>query len=185
MDNLADLTLRNGRVVTPLGVLRGGVAATGGVITHVAADTELPPGRDDHDVDGKVIFPGVIDPHTHMGVGDNWGPEKLESDFLTESQDAVSGGITTLVTTSVYGPSPRVPMVKQNIEAASRNSYVDFRITALMVTREHVEEIPELVALGVRSFKYYWGYKGPQAASFGLSEEGCPTDLFWLACEKM
>jgi len=185
MENMADLTVRNGRVVTPQGVLRGGVAATGGVITHVAADSELPPGREDHDADGKVIFPGVIDPHTHMGVGDNWGPEKLESDFLTESQDAVSGGITTLVTTSVYGPTPRVPMVKQNIEAASRNSYVDFRITALMVTREHVEEIPDLVELGVRSFKYYWGYKGPQAASFGLSEDGCPTDLFWLACEKM
>ena len=162
MDNVADLTLRNGRVVTSHGVLRGGVAA------HRRRDharrrrLRLPPGRDDIDVDGKVIFPGVIDPHTHMGVGDNWGPEKLESDFLTESQDAVSGGITTLVTTSVYGPSPRVPMVKQNIDAASRNSYVDFRITALMVTREHVEEIPELVELGVRSFKYTGATRGPK-----------------------
>ena len=57
MDTMADLTLRNGRVVTPHGVLHGGVAATGGVITHIAADTELPPGRDDIDVEGKVIFP--------------------------------------------------------------------------------------------------------------------------------
>jgi dihydropyrimidinase len=184
-EDQAELTLRNGRVVTPHGVIRGGVATSGGVITHVGADSTLPIGAEDVDVEGRVIFPGVIDPHTHMGVGDNWGPEKLERDFQTESRDAVTGGVTTIVTTSVYGPEPRVSMVKQNIEAASRGSHVDFRITALMVTRDHVDEIPDLVDLGVRSFKYYWGYKGPQAASFGLSEEGCPTDLFWLACERM
>jgi dihydropyrimidinase len=185
VNEASDLTLRNGHVVTPHGVVRGGVAASGGVITHVGADSTLPKGRDDVDVEGKVIFPGVIDPHTHMGVGDGWGPEKFESDFASESRDAICGGITSVVTTSVYGPSPRVPMVRDNIAAGNRTSFVDFRVTALMVTREHVDEIPGLVDLGVRSFKYYWGYKGPQAASFGISELGCPTDLFWLSCEAL
>jgi dihydroorotase-like cyclic amidohydrolase len=180
-----DLTLRNGVVVTPGGLIRGGLASVAGVITFVGADADLPAGREDLDVAGRVIFPGVIDPHTHMGVGDNWGPEKLEQDFGTESADAITGGVTTLVTTSVYGPAPRVPMVAQNIASGNKRSYVDFRITALMVTRAHAEEIPGLVDLGVRSFKYYWGYKGPQAESFGLSEVGCPTDLFWLSCEKI
>jgi dihydroorotase-like cyclic amidohydrolase len=181
----ADLTLRNGRVVTPQGVIRGGLAVRGGVIIQIGADHALPRAVEDVDVHGRVLFPGIIDPHTHMGVGDGWGPEKFENDFISESRDAITGGVTTIVTTSVYGPSPRVPMVKRNIEAANRQSYVDFRITALMVTREHIEEIPELVDLGVRSFKYYWGYKGPQAASFGLPEDGWPTDRFWLACEAM
>lgn len=185
MDEVSDLTLRHGRVVTPTGVVRGGLAATGGVITHIGADGTLPRGRHDVDVEGKVIFPGVIDPHTHMGVGDGWGPEKFEADFATESRDAICGGVTSVVTTSVYGPSSRVAMVRDNIAAAARTSLVDYRITALMVTREHVHEIPALVDLGVRSFKYYWGYKGPQAESFGLSESGCPTDLFWLACEAI
>jgi dihydroorotase-like cyclic amidohydrolase len=185
MEPHADLTLRNGRVVTPNGVLHGGISASGGRITHVGADSLLPPAAQDIDVGGKVIFPGVIDPHTHMGVGDDWGEEKLEADFLTESKDAVSGGVTTIVTTSVYGPSPRVAMVQSNIASGEKNSFVDFRITALMVTRDHLDEIDDLVALGVRSFKYYWGYKGPQAESFGLSSEGVQTDFFWLACERM
>src|SRR5437763_16762348 len=103
-EHQAQLTLRNGRVVTPQGIMRGGVAASGGVITHVGADSTLPAGEEDVDVAGKVIFPGVIDPHTHMGVGDNWGPEKLERDFHTESRDAATGGVTTIVSTSVYGP---------------------------------------------------------------------------------
>ena len=185
MNEQSDLTLRNGRVVTPSGVIHGGVAVSGGVITHVGADSELPRGREDVSVGGKVIFPGVIDPHTHMGVGDGWGREKLAADFATESVDALYGGVTTVVTTSVYGPEPRIAMVEDNIAAGNRASHVDFRITALMVSREQAAEIPGLVALGVRSFKYYWGYKGPQAASFGLSEVGTPTDVFWEACEAM
>lgn len=177
--------LKNGRVVTPGGVVPGGIAFEDGVITAIGPDATLPPAAETVDVDGKVIFPGVVDPHTHMGVGDGWGQSKFESDFDTESRDAVASGITSLVTTSVFGATPRVPTVEENIAAGNRRSYVDFRITGLMNTAEHVAEIPELVALGVRSFKYYWGYKGSQAASFGMSEVGIPTDLFWVACEAM
>src|SRR5262249_32501684 len=132
----ADLTLRNGLVVTPRGLIHGGLAARDGVITHVGSDASVPRGSDEVDVAGRIIFPGVVDPHTHMGVGDNWGPEKFEDDFATESRDAITGGVTTIVTTSVFGPSPRVPMVEANIAAGNRQSHVDFRITALMVTRE-------------------------------------------------
>jgi dihydroorotase-like cyclic amidohydrolase len=184
-DQPPDLTLRNGRVVTPAGVVRGGLTVTGGVITSVAEDHLLPTGEQTVDVAGKVIFPGLIDPHTHMGVGAGWGPEKFESDIATESIDALAGGITTIITTSVFGPTPRVPMVQANIDSGNRSSRTDFRVTALMVTREQMDEIPDLVSLGVRSFKCYWGYKGPQAESFGLSAIGFPTDLFWVACEKM
>ncbi len=184
-DQQPDLTLRNGRVVTPDGVIRGGVSVTDGVITAVAEDHLLPRGNETVDVGGKVIFPGLIDPHTHMGVGAGWGPEKFESDIATESLDALAGGVTTIVTTSVFGRSARVPMVQANISSGNASSRADFRITALMVTREQMDEMPDLVGLGVRSFKCYWGYKGPQAEGFGLSSSGFPTDLFWVACEKM
>ncbi len=181
----ADLTLRNGRVVTPHGIVRGGLSAHAGVITQIGADSALPRGTADVDVGGQVIFPGLIDPHTHMGVGDDWGPEKFESDIASESRDAITGGVTTLVTTSVYGRTPRTDMVRTNIASGNSASHADFRVTALMVTREHQDEIPDLVGLGVRSFKYYWGYEGAQAASFGLAEEGVSTGLFYTACEKL
>src|SRR5947209_1118287 len=135
----ADLTLRNGLVVTPGAIIRGGLSARAGVITHIGSDPELPRATEDVEVGGRIIFPGVIDPHTHMGVGDNWGPQKFESDIASESRDALAGGVTTIVTTSVYGPSPRVPMVQANIAAGNRQSHVDFRITALMATTEQIE----------------------------------------------
>src|SRR5215469_15002244 len=115
MNDQPDLTLRNGRVVTPSGVIRGGVTVAGGVITSVAEDHLLANGTQTVDIGGMVIFPGLIDPHTHMGVGAGWGAEKFETDIATESKDALAGGITTIITTSVFGPTPRVPMVQANI----------------------------------------------------------------------
>ena len=52
-----DLTLRNGLVVTPGGVVNGGVAIDGETILQVDADGLLPTGRREIDVGGKVIFP--------------------------------------------------------------------------------------------------------------------------------
>ena len=103
-----DLTLRNGLVVTPRGVIRGGVAIAGETIVQVDADNLLPTGRREIDVGGKVIFPGIIDRHARIGAGDNWGPEKMRSDFATESRDAAIGGMTTFVTTTVFGRESRV-----------------------------------------------------------------------------
>lgn len=182
----SELTLRNGLVVTPSGVLRGGIAVSGGVITHVGADATLPRGTEDVDVGGKVIFPGVIDPHCHLGVGDGHGPEKLESDFVTESRDAAAGGVTTLVSTTVFGTESRVWAVEDGIRRGTGTSQVDFRFNVVMTLREHCAEVAELTQrLGCRSFKFFTGYNGAQAASFGMLPEGVVWDFFWEACEAI
>lgn len=185
MNDSSDLTLRNGCVVTPTGVIRGGLAVKGGLITHVGADSALPLGATDVDVAGKIIFPGLIDPHVHLGLGVGWGPEKMERDFVTETRDAAAGGVTTLVTTSVFGQQARGEAIEAEISWGNRHSCVDFRISAVLTTREHLREITEVVKLGVRSFKLFTGYHGEQALGFGMSSEGVPWDFFYEACERI
>ena len=143
-----DLTLRNGLVVTPHGVLDGGVAIDDETILRVDADGMLPKGRREIDVGGKVIFPGVIDPHAHLGVGDNWGLEKMGSDFATESRDAAQGGITTFVSTTVFGRESRVAMLQRGIDLGNENSLIDFRLTPVMTVRPHLDEVKECVCDG-------------------------------------
>ena len=181
----SELTLRNGLVASPEGSLRGGVAATGGLITHVGPDATLPTGQHDLDVGGHVIFPGVIDPHVHIGVGDNWGPEKMQADFESESRDAAFGGITTLLTTTLFGRESRVEVTQQGIGWGNERSLVDFRFNVVMIKREDIDEVPALVALGVRSFKFFLGYKGPQGESFGMDPDGVPWDFFYASCEAI
>ena len=72
----ANLTLRNGLVVAPGGLLRGGLSIRDGRVTHVGADATLPQAEQDIDVKGRVIFPGLIDPHVHLGIGPGAGRDR-------------------------------------------------------------------------------------------------------------
>lgn len=182
---MADLTLKNGIVVTPHGLIRGGLAVTDGVITSVAADAELPQSGKAVDVGGKYLLPGLIDPHVHLGIGDNAGPEKLQRDFATESGDAALGGVTTMITTTLFGTESRGEVADLAIKTGNEYSTVDFRVTAVVTTREHLREAADLVKAGVRSFKFFLGYKGAQAESFGMNASGISWDFFYEACEAL
>src|SRR6185503_842935 len=182
---MPDLTLRNGTVVTPTGLVRGGLTVTDGVITSIGADPELPRGDTDLDVAGRYLLPGLIDPHVHLGIGDGAGPEKLRRDFVTESRDAAAGGVTTMITTTLFGTGSRGEAAELAIAEGDRHSTVDYRLTAVVTTREHLREAEALVSLGIRSFKFFLGYKGEQAESFGMNASGISWDFFYQACEAL
>src|SRR5690606_34759026 len=107
MSNEADLVIRNGMVVAGDGTYRGGIAVRDGVIVAMGNDAGLPSGETEIDATGKVVLPGAIDPHTHMGVGGSADEAKFTSDFVTETRAAATGGITTFVTNheNATGPS--------------------------------------------------------------------------------
>ena len=182
---MSNLTLRNGVVVTPGGLVHGGLAASDGVITQVGLDADLPTGEIDIDVDGKYLLPGVIDPHVHLGVGPGASAEKMQRDFVSESRDAASGGVTTMITTTLFGSGSRGEVAEQAIKAGNEHSLVDYRLTAVITTREQLDEAADLVKLGLRSFKFFLGYKGAQAESFGMNVDGISWDFFYQACEAL
>lgn len=182
---MATLTLRNALVVTPAGIVRGGLSAADGVITHLGADAGLPAGDEDIDCRSMHLLPGLIDPHVHLGIGDGAGPEKMERDFRTESRDAAAGGVTTMITTTLFGGESRAEVAELAIAAGNRESMVDFRLTAVITRREHLAEIAGLAKRGIRSYKFFLGYQGPQAESFGMAPDGISWDFFYQACEAI
>jgi dihydroorotase-like cyclic amidohydrolase len=182
---MADLRFRNGTVVTPQGLVRGGLAVTDGVISKVGADADLPEATADVDVSGKLLLPGIVDPHVHLGIGDGAGPEKLARDFASESRDAAAGGVTTMITTTLFGAESRGEVAELAIETGDQHSLVDYRLTAVVTTRDHLREAEDLVKAGIRSFKFFLGYKGAQAESFGMNAAGISWDFFYQACEAL
>jgi dihydroorotase len=62
----ADLVIRNGWVVTPGGIFRGGVGIRDGVFAAIGLEEALPPGEETMDVGGRYILPGLIDTHVHF-----------------------------------------------------------------------------------------------------------------------
>jgi dihydropyrimidinase/dihydroorotase len=166
----ADLVLKNGLVVTPSGILRGGVAVAGGRIAAVGEDAFLPPGNREIDLAGKHLLPGVIDPEVHLG-----SHRALADDFQTETRAAAAAGVTTwgLQLTSLFitggadkvkGPAdiPGFTRAMPAFYEAGRMSAIDFFLTPIVSTEEHVEEIPALAREhGITSYKIHLQMQGP------------------------
>ena len=113
------IAITNGKVLTiTQGTLdRGTVLIDEGRIVAVGENVEIPPEAEVHDVDGKVVMPGMIDPHCHVGVfPDGIGWEYSDGNELTDPitphlraldavhpedqafEELVTAGVTTVLT---------------------------------------------------------------------------------------
>lgn len=101
-----DVILKNGLVVTPTGVIQGGVAVAGEQIVAIGANAALGQAKREIDVQGKIIFPGTFDPHVHFGISDRFGDDAMVEDFLHDTKDCLIGGVTTIATTTLIGKDP-------------------------------------------------------------------------------
>lgn len=180
-----DLIVKNGLVVTPQGVLEGGVAVDGEKLTAVGASSSLGTAKREVDVQGKIIFPGMFNPHTHLGNGDDVSWQGLDDDFARDTKDFAIGGVTTFATTNVFSKDPLVQCIDRSIKSGTGRSFVDFKITGVVLTPEQITEIPAVARKGCLSFKFFTGYCGCQAESLGMPVSGITPDMFLLACEEL
>jgi dihydropyrimidinase len=180
-----DLLFKNGLVVTPTGLLQGGVSIDGEKITHVGADSTLGEARREIDLDGRILFPGVMDPHMHFGFGDDVDQDTQVTDFAVNSKDCILGGVTTISTTTLIGNQPLRTLFEQARSSGDKRSFCDFKIASVVTTQKQIEEIPGLVADGVVSYKFFTGYIGEQAEGFGMNPEGITPAIFFEACEAL
>ena len=180
-----DLVFRNGVVLTPVGLVQGGVAVDGETITAVGSDRSLGQARRTIDLAGRILFPGIIDPHLHFGFGDDVDQDTQVTDFAVNSKDCLVGGVTTISTTTLVGREPLSDLLVQARESGQDRSYCDYRVSCCVSTRDQVEEIPALIDQGVVSFKFFTGYIGEQAEGFGMNPEGITPALFYEACEAI
>jgi len=173
--NSANLVFKNGLIVTPSGVIEGGVAVVDGKISAIGGDDYLPDAEREIDLAGKYLLPGVIDPECHLG-----SHRALADDFQTETRAAAAAGVTTwgmqLVSlaitggaSQVKGPSdiPSFTKAMPIFYDASRTAAIDFFLTPIISTDEHVKEIPYLSKEhGISSFKLHLQMQGPWKSSW-------------------
>ncbi|MGE5819337.1 MAG: dihydroorotase [Deltaproteobacteria bacterium] len=168
--NNANIVLKNGLIVTPAGTMEGGVAIRDEKIIAIGRDAFLPPADRQIDLAGKYVLPGVIDPEVHLG-----GHRPLADDFRSETKAAAASGVTTwgmqLVSLAITGGADKVKgpadipsftKAMGSFYEASRSAVVDFFLTPILGTDEHVAEIPYLAKEhGITSFKLHLQMQGP------------------------
>ena len=149
----ADLVIKNGWVVTPDATFKGGVAISNEVIVAIGADDSLPQGKEEIDVKGKHILPGLFDGHVHFREPGMTHKE----DFNTGSTAAVCGGITTVVDMpNTVPPTADAEQVKVKKELGEAKSLVDFGITGVVV-QTNTKDILPMAAAGAIGYKIFFG----------------------------
>jgi dihydropyrimidinase len=167
--HVSDLCVRNARVVTERGMIKGGVAVTDGTITAVGSTPSLPAAETEIDADGNYLFPGFIDGHVHWGISDyeHEYHTQLEHDFETETRGAVFGGVTTVIPFLLQS-DPYLPDMEFFKSVGEENSYTDFGYHAIIHQDHHYDEIEGLIDAGVRSFKLFFDRYKHAAPELGI-----------------
>ena len=99
---MLDLIIRGGQVVTPIGAGQMDVGVQGEHIAVVASAGSLDvDAQRIIDATGKIVLPGGIEPHTHIGipVPEMWAgrPEVFTQPPEAASRAAAYGGVTTFI----------------------------------------------------------------------------------------
>lgn len=160
---MADCVIRNAQVVTPGGIVSGGVAVAGGRIAAVGGDTSLPRAHRTIDANRQWLLPGVIDPHVHLGL-----VLPFERDCETETRAAAAGGVTTLFS-FVIEAGAAMPVLKRCAAEVEASALVNVGFHVAVMNRDHVLELPALVAAGVRTFKVFMAYRGEDGKRLGIT----------------
>ena len=169
---MLDLIVRGGRVVTPEGVGEMEVGVQGERIAAVALPGALgSEAKRIIDAGGKVVLPGGIEPHTHIGipVPESWAgrAEVVTQPPESASRAAAFGGVTTFIDFAgslsiTPGDEPsRAPIMEQVDErrkAFTGHSYTDFAFHYILAggpPPATIGEIGEAIKSGVASIKIF------------------------------
>jgi dihydropyrimidinase len=132
-----------GRVCADVGIRGGAIVALGDDLAS-RADAVF-------DATGKIVLPGIFDPHAHIG-----NERAYDEEAETETRAAVLGGVTTIgifLRSLEESYLKHLPAFRQ---AMDERSYVDSVFHPQIFTEEQIAEIPIYAEqFGIRSFKFY------------------------------
>jgi dihydropyrimidinase len=156
-----DTIITNGRVVTATDTYTADVAIADGKIT--ALGQSLP--RDNAaiiiDANGKYVFPGGIDVHTHLDMP--FGGTTSADDFETGTRAAAFGGTTTLIDFAIqYKGQTLRTAFDAWMKKASDKAVCDYSFHCIItdLPDAQINEMNALIREGVTSFKLFMAYPG-------------------------
>jgi dihydropyrimidinase len=146
--------------VTATDQFRADVAIENGTIAAIARSIPTNGGAA-IDATDCYVFPGFIDPHTHLDMP--FGGTTTVDDFASGTAAAALGGTTTIVDFALHQKGDSLANALRAWHAkADGNAVIDyaFHLTIADGRAETIEEIPRMIAEeGVNSFKVFMAYK--------------------------
>jgi dihydropyrimidinase len=152
--------VKGGTIITATDQFVADILIENGTISSIAKS--IPgSGPDIVDATGSYVFPGFIDPHTHLDMP--FGGTVTADDFASGTAAAALGGTTTIVDFALHTKGDSLAnALKTWQRKAEGKASIDyaFHLTIADGRRETLEEIPLMIEReGVNSFKCFMAYK--------------------------
>ena len=161
------LLIRNGEIVTGSSRYFADIWCEGETITRIDKDIAAPPGAEVVDATGKFVFPGFIDPHTHIYLP--FMGTFSKDNYATGTQAAVAGGTTTIFDMCCPSrseePADGFAIWKSEAEGKACCDY-SFHMGVTKFHEGTADQLRAIVAEGIQSFKIFLAYKG----AFGIDD---------------
>lgn len=151
--------LLNGTVINANGEVRADVLIRDRKIVQVAPKLTAPAHTQTIDCGGKLIFPGMIDPHTHMGIPikNGWSAD----DFESGTRAAMQAGVTTILDFTILEPGQSLTeSVAARLKLAEKSHVtVGLHCNITRYEKSILKDIPHLIKQGIMSFKVFTTYE--------------------------
>ena len=154
------ILIKNGRIITSVDDYMGDVFIENETITHIGKSLDME-ADEILDASGKYLFPGGLDPHTHLDMP--FGGTVSADDFETGTRAAAHGGTTTLIDFAIQtkGQSTLEALDTWHAKAEGKTA-IDYGFHMIVTDLEddRVHEMKMLADEGVTSYKLFMAYPG-------------------------
>jgi len=152
--------IKNGRVITAVDDYMGDVYIENETVSLIGKNLEVE-ADEVIDATGKYLFPGGLDPHTHLDMP--FGGTTSADDFETGTRAAAHGGTTTLIDFAIQtkGHSTLEALDTWHAKADGKTA-IDYGFHMIVTDLEdnRVHEMKMLADAGVTSYKLFMAYPG-------------------------
>ncbi len=150
--------LINGTVVHADGQKREDILIENGRISAIG-DLQNVNDAEIIDCKNRLIFPGIIDAHTHMGIPIKGGYSA--DNFKNGSKSALNGGVTTIIDFTILGKNQTLweSILERKRLTAKSVIDVDLHCNITRFDNDILKEIPIIIENGITSFKVFTTYK--------------------------
>lgn len=152
--------LSGGMVTTATQSRLASVRTSDGRIVEIG-DLEARPGEEVVDCGGCLVLPGGIETHSHLDL-EAMGTITAD-DFATGTRSALAGGTTTVLDFATQFHGETLTQGLQRWHKKARGQAVTdygFHLAMTQWRPEFADEMAQIVAAGVTSFKMYMAYRG-------------------------